>query len=428
MLYLKKLFLEERFYLSLVISMMLNTVCTRLVDQTDLAMMNRISENAAAALISVKGISFVDFVVALTAVPIIGVLLRKTDSQEVKERRSGVFCRKFLLCTIATTLFCAVCYPVLVVLSVKDDSLERMCLSLLPPLILNLPGKMMQFFFSTLLCVYGRANFVSAFWIATVVLNVILNAIFMRIFGYTGCIVSTVVVTLLVCLSFFFNLAKNFNLVRNFFSSEPCEFPFRSCFSEGGRIVVERISGYLFFILCIRLSTQSDFTKIGIIRELSSLFLVPFVACMRGASMSFSKSKNRLRQKMELGIVFFVLVTCVFFLFYEPIVGGVYKADMGKSNLWFSFKISFPILALSKSLSSVLRGFCNFELKQFLLFKVDTILTWCVFLPFCFALFFLRRPFLYPFVAAAQGILECAVLFHLYKRKQGRGRIQNVSS
>ena len=415
MLHVKKVLSGEKYYLSLMLSMMMNTVCARIVDQTDLVMMKRISEDAAASLLSLRSVSFVDFIIALTVVPILGVMLQKSNNQEEKELLTGVFAKKFVFCAILTTLFSSILYPTLLFLSVKDESVRSLTLVLVVPLVLNIPGKMMQFFFSTSLCVHKRTKPVTIFWSLTVVLNIVMNFLFMRFFGSVGCLISTVFVTLFVCTGFFIILSRDFNLSKNFFKKFETKIPVGPMISEGFRIVVEKMSGYIFFIICMNFSTKSDFTQIGIMNGLMTLLLVPFIAGMRATALATSKEGRGLLSKMLINIAIGILVIALFMTFFRPIVRGLYKIEETDSRLWIFFKATIPIVIISNSVSSVLRGECQFKLKQALLFKIDAVIKWGIHIPLCFAIFFRGSPFLFPLILAVQSVVECGTLF-LQKR------------
>ena len=189
MFHVKNFMQEEKLYISIMMSLLLNTICSRLVDQTDLIMIRRLSQDAAAALISAKSISFLDFIIALSIVPIFGILIRKTESQTEKEILAARLLKFFFIISLITTLICAFVYPLLILFSIKDADLKSMCLVLIVFVVLNLPCKMLQFLLSTFLCIFQEANFVSLFWIITVFANFVLNYVLIYFLGYIGCLI-----------------------------------------------------------------------------------------------------------------------------------------------------------------------------------------------------------------------------------------------
>lgn len=316
MFHIKKYLQEEQLYLSILLSLFLNTLCSRLVDQTDLIMMRRISEDAAAALLSVKSISFLDFIVALSVVPIFGIFVRKTENQNQKEKIAANLFKKYLIITIFTVLVCTFTYPLLIKISVRDKNLKYICLHLIVFLILNLPFKMLQFLFSTFLCIFKKANFVSLFWIITVCINFLFNFCLIKVFGYTGCLISTIIVTSIVCLAFFLKLSKDFNFSKYIFTK--CNFidfsiQFKPIISEGFRIVIEQIASYCFFFMSINLCSQSNFTNIGIISAILSLLLSPSIASMRGTSLSLSDTKIYVQNKIIINLTIGIFISFTFF-------------------------------------------------------------------------------------------------------------------
>ncbi len=412
MLHVKNAVQEEKFYISIMLSLLLNTVCSRFVDQTDLIMIRRLSQDAAAALISVKSISFLDFIIALSVVPIFGILVRKSVNQKEKEIHAAQLLKKFLVITALTTVICALAYPALIFFSVKDSDLKSMCLVLVIFIILNLPCKMLQFLFSTFLCIFKKANFVSIFWIITVFVNFILNYIFIKLFGFAGCLISTIIVTFIVSLSFFIKLNKDFNLIKNLSApqNEQFKIPFTPIASEGSRIVIEQIASYLFFLLAIHFCSRSDFTNIGIISTITSLFLVPSIASMRGTALSLSNQTNSIKNKLFLNCIISFLIILFFFFLSNPIIEKLYGIDSSNNKLLSLYKITLPFLIFTKSQGAIFRGKVQFHLKQKTLFKIDTCLTWGLYLPLCLLIFAISKEYLFPAIVLLQSLIELIIL------------------
>ncbi len=112
-------------YILLLISMMLNTFCTRAVNIIDLSMLKVISQNASASLILLNNITFIDFVAALTFIPILGVMLGRSENQQSS---LGVFFKFGIKVIVLTTICCAFIYPIQVYLTVKDEVMRSLIL------------------------------------------------------------------------------------------------------------------------------------------------------------------------------------------------------------------------------------------------------------------------------------------------------------
>lgn len=369
---------------------MLNTVCSRIVDQTDLIMMKRIGDNCAAALITLKNLTFIDFIVALTFVPIFSVMVRKGSSTENKIELLKEYTKKYILIVFATLFMCVLLYPLIINFCVKDIELRKLVLLFLIPLLINLPGKMLQFYGTSILCSFNKANYVSIMWICVTVMNLLLNILFIKLFGSIGCLISTAVLTLFICSVIYFILQKSFNIFSKSAIKINMKEVKKPLLSEGCRIIIEKASGYLGFFIVLQYSTIQYINWTGISSEIMSLFLVPLIASMRSSTISFTENQNQYRDiknKIEINILLSFVLTIIFYIFSNVLIKGFYSIEEFNEPFFVTYKICFPAILLFNAFNSIFIGFLQFKLKQSFYFKVDSIINWFVLLPLTFLIF-----------------------------------------
>ncbi|MBQ3825433.1 MAG: hypothetical protein II811_04795 [Spirochaetaceae bacterium] len=402
-----KIIKEEKYYLSVLLSFMLNTVCSRVVDQTDLIMMNRFSPVSTAALVAIKNIAVIDFVVALAIVPIFAIIVKKGTDQAKRNELMGIYTKKYALITLFTVVLCALLYPLFIQLSVKDSQLKKLALFFALPLVLNIPAKMFQFLGSSFLCAIKKSNYVGFAWIAIAVLNFVLNTIFMHFMGSVGSLVSTIVITLCVCVFFFSVLQKETRLFA-FFGKKASLGEYRKpILSECGRIIIERSASYLFFFFLLHYSSVAYISQIGIINEVTNLFLVPFIASMRSCALCFDENeKNSLWGKMCINLVCALLLSAAFLIFQKNIFVDLYKIEDTSSPIFALLAFSFPVLLFSEAFSNIMRGFLQFKLKQTLIFRLESCLNYLFFVPLTFFILKNNFEYVYPVVFAALYLLQ----------------------
>lgn len=409
----KKNFSSQIIYLSVLCSFMLNTICSRIVDQTDLIMMKKIGEHSAAALITLKNFTFIDFIVALTFVPLFSVMIRKGNSVENKIELLRAYSRKYFQIVTGTFLFCAIFYPVLIRFCVSDLNLRKLCFIFLVPVILNLPGKMLQFYGTSILCSFNKAKYVSIIWICITILNMIFNILFISLFGNVGCLISTVVLTLIICFIIYYILQKNFQI----FSKTENKIRFSEIktpiLSEGARIVIEKTTGYLSFFAILHFSSVQIINWTGIIAEIMNLLLVPLIASMRSSTISFSEGqdyKKEIKSKIYFNLVISILLSALFLIFFKFILINLYDIENLNSLFFLLFRILTPIILMLNSLSSIYIGFLQFKLQQKFYFKVNSIINWAVSLPLFYIIFSLKFEQFYILIPFTTSFIETMIL------------------
>ena len=223
--------------------------------------------------------------------------------------------------------------------------------------------------------------------------------------------ISTVVVTIIVSVSFFIKLNKNFHLTQYFKSNATLvEIPFMPIISEGSRIIIEQVSSYLFFLITIHFCNRSDFTNIGIISTITGLFLVPSIASMRGTALSLSSQIQSIKNKLILNCIISIIIIFIFISCSETIIVKLYGISNYDSTLFKLFRISLPFLIFIKSIDAVIRGKIQFHLKQKMLFKIDTAVTWGLYLPLSFLLFSILKCYFFPVILLFQALTELIII------------------
>ena len=382
--------------------MMLNTFCTRVVNIIDLSMLKVVSTDASASLILMNNVTFIDFVAAFTFIPILGVMLSRSENQESS---LGVFFKFGVKVIILTTISCAFVYPIQVCLSINDEVLMSLTLTFEIINLVYIPFKMAQFMMGNFLCVMKFSKYVSVYSIISIPADIILNTIFIRIFGPVGCMLSTLLICFCTCIVYFSILNKKFSLIKNLKKNEKLPDDHKSFVAEFLRILFAKGTDFVLFGIILINQSAATISNIGLILS------------MRAIAITSKTQNGKAIPYLKINLYFSVVISILFLALYRLVFNFVYKININDNQLWSSLLICIPCVIIIDSISSVTRGRMQANLKFARIFRIESIAQWTIYVPFLFMLSAINRLELFGYALIALNLAEL-VMYSLANIRQ----------
>ncbi len=401
-------------YIILLVSMMLNTFCTRVVNIIDLSMLKVVSTDASASLILMNNVTFIDFVAAFTFIPILGVMLSRSENQESS---LGVFFKFGVKVIILTTISCAFVYPIQVCLSINDEVLMSLTLTFEIINLVYIPFKMAQFMMGNFLCVMKFSKYVSVYSIISIPADIILNTIFIRIFGPVGCMLSTLLICFCTCIVYFSILDKKFSLIKNLKKNEKLPDDHKSFVAEFLRILFEKGTDFVLFGIILINQSAATISNIGLILSITNLLLTQSTMSMRAIAITSKTQNGKAIPYLKINLYFSVVISILFLALYRLVFNFVYKININDNQLWSSLLICIPCVIIIDSISSVTRGRMQANLKFARIFRIESIAQWTIYVPFLFMLSAINRLELFGYALIALNLAEL-VMYSLANIRQ----------
>jgi len=294
----------------------------RLITQTDIVFAAIFGSSAIAAAGIPNNLMIIDQITAMAITPILSMKiadLYNNNRNQFQFSIEGFLTSLFKLSVILSILgFCL--YPILLKLIVKEDDVLQLSCDSLFWLNLSIVPEFFRYCMSVCLNSCKKGNFVIAYSCFEVVMNIILNYVFVKCFdfGYVGIYIATFIVSSITCILTFNKMKSEYNIsiINIFFKFSKDMFQFLSLIKtsiEFARICVEKIS-FLLMICVINLLSKSDVVMSAFTISLGIYFLVlmPNIALMRTITVCYIQEKlefDKYKYKIIMGG--FCLNSCI---------------------------------------------------------------------------------------------------------------------
>lgn len=363
----------------------------RLMTQTDLFMISEFGENAIAVLGIPGKLMILDMIVAFSLGPVISVMVAKNKDNLNDIPSSLTFSLIIGLILMILGL------PVYLYL-LKEISNVAEILSLGKQAVLimtfSIPIRMVSYISSMILHSCGKGKFVTPIDILLLLTNGILNYFLMYYlkFGAIGCFISTYICSFIE-MSFLLFLIKKLGLtnklikipkwiwIKNLFSNVKFEF-FRNCLEHLSSIVILLIIGHLATSKVILVSYSAA-------SEIQLFLLMPLIALMRTVSIQTSTDLKLFNKEYIHSFIkpfYYLLLISLFFLissyFLLPFIGKSLLHLSDDSFHWWEISmICFLIASIINVFNFTLKGILQGHDKFPLLFKIELLTLWPIYIP-----------------------------------------------
>ena len=370
---------RNKTYLTLFASLILATLSTRLINQIDLSMMNQISSKSSSALILINKITFIDFIFAFTFVPVFGVILSKQNKDNYSNSM-GILFKYGLLVVVITTILCAVIYPIQLNYSDLQTDIKTITFKLEIINVCYVPFKVTQYLLATFMAVSSLGKAVSLISILSVPADYFLNILFMNSLNESGCIISTLFLSILTVLIYILILNKKYRFLRYTKGTLSLKESKKSLKAEFIRILLEKSADFVLFGIIMIRQNAKVISYIGIIIELINLLLTPSTVSMRSISVYKKDNKEKVNY-IVINLIISFMITLICTLFLKSYIKTCYDIQISESKIWSVFFILIPFILISDGINSVFRGKLQAELKFERIFFIETAIQWLLYLP-----------------------------------------------
>lgn len=358
----------------LLTSMMLNTLCSRIVNIIDLSMLQEVSSTSSASFLLLNNITFIDYVFAMTFIPVLGVILSRSSNEQQDLGRVFKYGIKII---IITSILCGVVYPIQINLSIDNPILKSETMMFEIINIVYIPFKMLQFMMGNFLSVFKLNKYVSMYSVLSIPLDFILNKVFMVYFGAIGCLISTLFISVAVSFIYFFILNSKYSLIRQMKGMKSKIESNNSFFSEFMRILFEKGADYILFGMILVKTTSEQISNIGLIISILNLLLVQSTMSMRSIAISIKKDGKKSISYFIVNIIFATIISVLFIIIFSSVRNKIsFNTTIYRNTL-----LCIPIVIFVDSISSVMRGVLQSKLKFKTIFFIESLAQWTIYIP-----------------------------------------------
>ena len=342
-------------------------------------MMNRISPQSSSALILINKITFIDFIFAFTFVPVFGVILNKQNKDNYTNSM-GILLKYGLFIVLITTILCAVIYPIQLNNSDFETSIKTIAFKLEIINICYIPFKITKYLLATFMAVSSLGKTVSFISIISVPADYFLNILFMNSFTQSGCMISTLLLSVLTVLVYILILNKKYHLLKHTKGTLSLKDSKKSLKAEFIRILFEKGADFVLFGIIMIKQSAKVISYIGIIIELINLLLTPSTVSMRSISV-YKKNNKEKANYIIINLFISFIITLICALLLKSYIKTCYNIQISESKIWTVFFILIPFILITDGINSIFRGKLQAKLKFERIFYIETSLQWLLYLP-----------------------------------------------
>lgn len=343
--------------LAIQLPLLARLVTSRLVLQTDLAMVTRLGPDATAAFGIPMRIMIIDLVLALALAPLAAIMISESKGALAAARESA---RRLLALaaalSLALTMVGLVVYPFVVRAVAPDAEVAGLAWAATRWLTLAIPFRFLVSVGTMILHGAGKGRLSMYLGGCELVTNAALNWLFIYRFGmgFSGSYLSTFITSGIMLTCLLVLMGRTFKTTRLF------QWPERPWLkqvstriaSEGARIGGERLVDVAIVATVAHLGGQLLLGAFAIGYELLFLLCAPIVATMRAAVIVLARERPaRMRDSFaavsrvaRVGGVALAVVAGLFALGGPWIASHVYDMSPGVRAYWLSCALLLPVI------------------------------------------------------------------------------------
>lgn len=375
--------------------MLATFVASKLIIQTDLIMIAPLGEITLAAYAAPTRVMLLDAIVAFGLGPVVSVLISgERDPRKRREHiRMAIGLAGYLGCTLM--LIGLLVYPPLLDMTVSNQEVAALARPALLILTLAIPLRLTQFIATMVLYGIGRGQAIIPYLIASIILNVGLNALFIHglDMGFTGCYTATFLTALFEWVVTLYLLRRECTL-RDLITP-PRVKAVRELLApavpETLRLIF--IFGVQFAALALYAGQDGKVAQLSVYSvgaELYLLLLMPMIAAMRSTAVVLAQDTdllqrgglwNTLRPVFYRGIPLVLLVSTLLLALGDTLGREVFHLTPPARDWWQAF-VLFAALSLPLTLFNALqRGAWQSRQRFTTLFYIDASVQWGIIVP-----------------------------------------------
>ena len=386
-----------RAFLRAYVPMLLSFMASRILIQTDLAMVAPVGEIETAAFSVPMRVMLVDTIVALAIGPVIAVAVARDDNtadraQIVNNALSLSYYLGILLLAIGLLV-----YPSLVQVLVENEHVERLAKPAVLWLTFAIPARFVQFIGSMVLFASGRGRAVVPMLLVSIGLNVVLNwiLIYRLNLGFEGSYISTFIISHVELLWTLWLLRSQVSITRL------VSFPKGGArhFMDGISAELARVLSWQLLWLALLALFNADAGKTArlsaysVTVELYFFLTMSLIAAMRSTAIVFAgqidhlagRLNATLRPILVIGVIVCVLTSLALVFFGPFLAQRVFHLSADALPWWqasvFIIAATFPISYVN-AIQKGLWQSCN---KFKLVFLVEAAICWMILFPVMYA-------------------------------------------
>lgn len=345
-----------RALLGIQLPLLARLITSRLVLQTDLAMVARLGPSSSAAFAIPMRVMIIDFVAALALAPLASIMISSASGLAASREAARRLLALAAVISIGLTVIGLVVYPYIVDAVAPDAEVDALARSATLWLTLAIPFRFLVSVGTMILHGAGKGRLAMYLGGGELLMNATLNWLFIYGlgFGFSGSYISTFATSGISLVCLLFMTARAFQTARLF--TWPEIHWLRTVIGrlgrEGARIGGERIVDLLVLAMVSRVGGPVLLGAFALGYELLFFLCAPIVATMRAAvillvrkgPVRIADSFAALKRVGRIGAIALAVTSAVFAIASPWIARHVYDMSPGVRSYWLSCTALMPIM------------------------------------------------------------------------------------